>query len=295
MKKIQFFVITSLLILNSMAQNTNKDTTTLLLRCDDFGLCHAVNMAFEEIFENNIPVSVSTIFVSPWYQEAVEILKKHPEVSVGVHLTLTSEWKNYKWGPILGKEAVPSLVNSNGYFFYSNDLFLANKPKLKEVEKELRAQIERALNSGIKIDYVDAHMFTAVSTPALKKLVWSLANEYNLGISEGYGEELTEIFFIPYKEKKDTMLAKIEKFEAGKDHLLVCHPGKDWPEFQAMEDINPTGLTSDVSKHRQAVLDAILSDEFRDCIIDHHIKLTTYREYTKQNKPIMLQETSGSY
>ena len=89
----------------------------LMIRCDDIGMCHTVNMAFEKVIQMGIPVSASVMFACPWYQEAVEILRRHPEISVGVHLTLNSEWKNYRWGPVAGASAVPSLVDSCGYFF----------------------------------------------------------------------------------------------------------------------------------------------------------------------------------
>lgn len=90
--------------------------TRLLIRCDDIGMCHTVNMAAKKLIEKGVVFSASVMFACPWYQEAVDILKAHPEAGVGIHLTLNSEWKYYKWGPVLGKEAVPSLVDKDGYF-----------------------------------------------------------------------------------------------------------------------------------------------------------------------------------
>ena len=152
-----------------------KDQKTLLIRCDDLGMCHSVNMAGKQLIESGIVFSTSVMFVCPWYQEAVAILKEHPEISVGVHLTLNAEWGNYRWGPVLGKEAVPSLVDSLGYFFPSRAKFFANNPKFNEIEKELRAQIERGINSGVGIDYIDHHMGTAGDTPELRELLIQLA------------------------------------------------------------------------------------------------------------------------
>src|SRR2546429_6901506 len=130
---------------------------------------------YTTLFRSRLPVSVSVMFPTPWYQETVEILKRHPEVSVGIHLTLNSEWKNYRWGPISGRTAVPTLVDGDGYFFASSDALYKNHPDLREVETELRAQIERALHSGLKIDYVDYHMGTAVGNPEMRDLVERLA------------------------------------------------------------------------------------------------------------------------
>ena len=91
----------AMVTLSAKAQSSDK-LPQLLIRLDDIGMNHSVNMAAQKVAETGMPFSVSLQFACPWYQEAVEILKKYPQVSVGVHLTLTSEWKNYRWGPVLG-------------------------------------------------------------------------------------------------------------------------------------------------------------------------------------------------
>src|SRR5437867_8351595 len=151
-------------------------------------MSHSVNMALQRLMDTGLPVSVSVMFACPWYQETVEILKRHPAVAVGIHLTLNSEWKNYRWGPVTGREAVPTLVDADGYFFPSADALYRNHPDLRQVEKELRAQIERALHSGLKIDYVDYHMGTAVRYPEFRALTERLAREYGLGMSQYFGD-----------------------------------------------------------------------------------------------------------
>src|SRR6476469_6905382 len=115
----------------------------LIIRSDDAGMSHSVNTALERLIETGMPVSVSVMFPTPWYQETVEMLKRHPDVAVGIHLTLNSEWKNYRWGPVLGRTAVPSLVDADGYFFPSSEALHQNNPDIKQVEAELRAQIDR--------------------------------------------------------------------------------------------------------------------------------------------------------
>src|SRR5688500_8847802 len=160
----------------------------LIIRTDDAGMSHSVNMALQRLIKTGLPVSVSVMFPTPWYQETVEILKRYPDVSVGIHLTLNSEWKNYRWGPVLGRTAVPSLVDADGYFFASADELYRNRPDLGEVERELRAQIDRALKSGLKIDYVDYHMGTVMQYPEFRDLTERLAREYGLGMSHYFGE-----------------------------------------------------------------------------------------------------------
>ncbi|HEY6783525.1 MAG TPA: ChbG/HpnK family deacetylase, partial [Gemmatimonadales bacterium] len=153
------------------AQTSPPSAATLIIRSDDAGMSHSVNMALARLIQTGLPLSISVMFPTPWYQEIVGILKQHPEVSVGIHLTLNSEWRNYRWGPIVGREAVPTLVDSNGYFFQSSEALHDHHPDLGQVEKELRAQIDRALKSGLKIDYVDYHMGTAVEYPEFREIV----------------------------------------------------------------------------------------------------------------------------
>src|ERR1043166_7692325 len=95
----------------------NDGKVRLVIRCDDIGFCHAANMAFEKIADTGKVSAVSVIVNTPWLDEAVEILKRHPEISVGVHCCLNSEWVPYRWGPVLPAKEVPSLVDEWGKFF----------------------------------------------------------------------------------------------------------------------------------------------------------------------------------
>ncbi len=254
-----------------------QESPQLLIRCDDIGMCHSVNMAAAQLIESGLPFSASVMFVCPWYQEAVELLQAHPQISVGVHLTLNAEWKNYRWGPVVGWMAAKSLVDSCGYFLPSRALFAAQQPKLKEVEKELRAQIGRALSSGLRIDYVDYHMGTAVSTEALRKLVEKLAKEYRLGISRYFGEvDIPSIYSVAIPNKEDTLLVRVRDLNSQQINLLVCHIGLDSPEMSAMIDLNTFGLPQ-MSAHRQSELQALLSPAFRQQLQENYVQLITYR------------------
>lgn len=256
----------------------SENQKLLLIRCDDIGMCHAVNMAAKKLIESGMVFSVSVMFTCAWYQEAAVILKEHPEISVGVHLTLNSEWGNYRWGPVLGKAMVPSLVDSTGYFFPSRAKLFANSPKIGEIEKELRAQIDRALNSGLRIDYLDHHMGAAGQTAELRQLLVRLAKEYRLGISRYFGEKYdNSIYFAAIENKTDSLVADINKLEPGINNLFVFHIGLDTPEMAAMYDLNSFGLP-DMSKHRDAELKALCSPEFKKSLVNNNIKLITYRD-----------------
>jgi hypothetical protein len=210
-----------------------------------------------------MPLSASVLFVCPWYQEAVDILRKNPQISVGVHLALNSEWKYYRWGPVLGKEAVPSLVDSVGYFFASSDEFLAHKYDLGEVERELSAQVERALRSGLKIEYVDYHMGTSAATPELLAVVERIAAKYQLGMSHYFGEADFSMFDVPIAQKQSAFRAYVDSLKPGAVNLVVIHVAQSTPEIRALVDMNNATQNTRageplMAQHRQAELDMLL-------------------------------------
>ncbi len=258
------------------------DKIPVLIRCDDIGMCHSVNVAAKQVLETGIPVSMSVMVPCPWFAEAVELLKKYPNVSIGIHLTLNSEWKQYRWGPVSGAQAVPSLVDSVGLFFPSRSLLFGNNPKLSEIETELRAQIEKALQAGLKIDYLDYHMGAAVQTLETRAIVEKLAAEYKLGISRYYEEgEAQGWYFTPPANKLDTMLLKLRTLQPGATQLFVIHVGLDSPEMSAMEDANPFG-PKDMSKHRNAELNALVSPQFQQLLHDPKYRLVNYGMLNKE-------------
>jgi predicted glycoside hydrolase/deacetylase ChbG (UPF0249 family) len=252
--------------------------TELVIRCDDMGMCHTVNMAVKKLIEKGVVFSTSVMFTCPWYKEAVEILKAHPEVGVGIHLVLNSEWKHYKWGPVSGRDTVPSLVNKDGYFWESEAKFHAAKVNMAEVEKELRAQIERARATGLRIDYVDYHMRTAVSTPQLRDVAEKLAKEYGLAMGKYFGEVEHSLWDVPPAKKMGTALKMLDRLEPQKLNLMVFHLGYENPEMQALIDMNNPDDPDRVGEHRYAELKVLLSNKFKKAIKKRKIKLLTYRD-----------------
>jgi predicted glycoside hydrolase/deacetylase ChbG (UPF0249 family) len=251
---------------------------TLIIRTDDIGMSHSVDMAMQKLIATGLPVSVTVMFACPWYQEAVEMLRSHPNVSVGVHLVLNSEWRNYRWGPVTGREAVPTLVDSNGYFFPSAEALYRNHPDPTQVEKELRAQIERALHTGLKIDFMDPHMGTALDDPTMREIVERLAGEYGLGVMGYFGEamESPQYRAVP-AHKVDSLVALVNRLAPGVS-VLVTHVGIDDAELGAMVDMNTGEPLADMSKNRQGELDALTSSRFSGALKARGIKLMTFRE-----------------
>jgi chitin disaccharide deacetylase len=286
----------------ALAQNKDAKLPRLLIRLDDIGMDHSVNMAAEEVAKTGMPVSVSLQFACPWYLEAVRILKKYPNVAVGVHLTLTNEWRDYRWGPVLGRSAVPSLVDSLGYFYQSTRAFGKSGYQLDDVEKELSAQIERALKSGLKITYIDPHMGVALSTPELRALTEKLARKYHLAISTlssvtYFGETYKEMWGEPIATKKSALLAYVSHLNPNRPNLLVIHSATPGAEMDALYDMN-SGMMNDKngkplsSLHRQTELNAILSPEFKE-MIGKNFVLTNYAELLKDKDISVLNAVDG--
>jgi chitin disaccharide deacetylase len=252
--------------------------TYLIIRSDDAGMSHSVNMGLQRLIESGLPVSISVMFPTPWHQETVELLKRHPSVSVGIHLTLNSEWKNYRWGPVLGRTAVPSLVDAEGYFFPAADTLYRNQPNLQEVERELRAQIERALRSGLRIDYVDYHMGTVMGHPEFREVTERLAREFSLGMSGYFGEANHDPQYAAAPPAKlDSLLVMVNRLEPGLN-LVVTHVGIDDAELGALLDMNTSSPLPDMSKNRQGELDALTSQRFSAALKARNIRLLTYRQ-----------------
>lgn len=135
----------------------------VILHVDDVGMCHGANVGAIEAIEKGVATSMSIMFPCPWVPEIARYLRGHPEVDAGVHLTLNSEWLEYRWGPVAGKQAVPGLVDKEGCLHrgIAQVMFGATPD---EVETEMRAQIDRCLSLGIKPTHLDSHMGTVFAT-----------------------------------------------------------------------------------------------------------------------------------
>jgi predicted glycoside hydrolase/deacetylase ChbG (UPF0249 family) len=276
---IAFALTTSLVPARSLpAQSAAPE---VLLRLDDIGMNHSVNLAIEQVAKTGMPMSVSVMFACPWYQEAVDILKKYPNVTVGVHLALNSEWRNYRWGPVLGKGGAPSLVDANGYFHPSVPAFLQSKYDLGEVERELNAQMDRAMKSGLKIAYVDPHMGTGLATPQLREVFERVARKHGVGISGWFGENYRSIWGVPVATKKSEFLNYIATSKPDQPNLIEVHVAERTPEMEVIVDMNAPEQNAPgagVVDHRKAELDAMLSPELAELARTGKIRLINYQQ-----------------
>ena len=252
----------------------------LLVRADDMGVAQSVNEGCIQACRSGIARSVEVIVPGPWFLDAVRPLKENPDIDVGVHLTLTSEWERVKWRPLTD---APSLVDADGYFrpmtkqrpdFPPDTGFLDAKPKLDEVERELRAQIELARRHlGDRVSHVSAHMMAAVATPELKALTDRLVKEYGLRTEPAglkfAGTFGTNTFTSDQREK--ALVNLLEKLQPG-DWLLVEHPGYDTPEALGMGHKGYENVAQDRANVRRAMT----SDLVLNVVKERRIKLIGY-------------------
>ncbi len=126
----------------------------LIVNADDFGLCHSANEAVFDLFKDGKLFSSTIMMVCPGAEEAVKFAIDNPQYAIGVHLTMTSEWKTWRWKPLTD---APSLLDEYGYMWHSTEQVEKNA-KLKELRAELNAQIDKALSMGMKPSHIDNHM-----------------------------------------------------------------------------------------------------------------------------------------
>jgi len=140
----------------NVIMQSQQQTRNLIIHADDGGLCHSINRAIIDALKEQIVTSTSLMVPCPAFDEIADYFSKNPQYDVGIHFTLTCGYSYKPWAPIAGKQKVPSLVNANGYFWSTVDEVAANADP-KDIETELRAQIERFLKFGIKATHLDSH------------------------------------------------------------------------------------------------------------------------------------------
>ncbi len=268
-----------LLATGALAQNTPP---RLIIRADDMGYSHAGNEAILKCCTEGIATSVELLVPSPWFPEAAKMVMEHPDVDVGVHLALSSEWDNVKWRPV---SDCPSLRDADGYLFpkifrnnnYAGQALVENQWKLDEIEKEFRAQIELARKKLPQISHVSGHMNCSGMNNDVKAVVERLGKEYGLEV-ETSGQDLQRVSYVgPHsssEEKIESFIRMLESLEAGKTYLFIDHPGLDTSELRAIHHFG----YEDVATDRQGVTDTLTSPRVCEVINMKGIRLIGYRE-----------------
>ena len=272
-----------------------RDAKLLIVHADDLGAAHSINSASIKALESGLVSSASIMVPGSWLPEIAAYARAHPEVDFGVHLTLTSEWSLYRWGPVLGKERVPSLLDSSGYL-YPLESEAAAHMDVREVEAEIRAQIARARALGIQPTHLDSHMGTLYQSKALFETLLRVARENRLPFRVSQ-EWFSSAPFMPSLLGPDDVVL---------DRTISIEPSvapDDWSRFYANEIKNLRPGVTDMIVHlafadeemkgisfghpnwgaewRQRDFDFVTSDAFRKLLKDNNVKLITWREIGK--------------
>src|SRR5260370_26140029 len=155
------------------------DSKLLIIHADDLAVAHSVDTASFDALNKNAVTSASIMVPCSWLTEVASYAKEHPDADLGLHLTLTSEWKINRWGPVSSSGKVSSLLDPSGYL-WSETASAAQNIKPQDAEREIRAQIERAIALGIHPTHLDSHMGVLSSRPELFAVYVKAAHEYKL-------------------------------------------------------------------------------------------------------------------
>jgi chitin disaccharide deacetylase len=271
----------------------------LIVHADDLGIAHAVNAAFISGLAAGLINSGSAIVPGRQFSEIAEFAQAHPEADIGLHLTLTSDSANEPWAPVAERTRVPSLLDRRGNLLERWTSETRVSPR--EVEIELRAQIEKAYAAGLRPTHLDSHRFRLqLSGPEILTVYLHLAREYHLPvlIPRQWFSRLP--YLQPSLTRHDVVLDRmviingnvtaelwstfyrhaLEILPPGVTEFLI-HPGYDNEELQTFFEERPTWGAA----WRQRDLDFFTSDDCRDLLAQNDIKLITWRDITTQLQP----------
>jgi predicted glycoside hydrolase/deacetylase ChbG (UPF0249 family) len=265
---------------------------------DDFGMCESTIAALEDLADAGIVSSASVMVPCPWFPAAAAWSKAHPGFDIGIHLTLTSEWDNYRWAPLTDRSPDSSLVDAEGYMHKQRQT-VVDRADPQAVNIELQAQVRLALKHGIDLTHIDAHMYTAVHLPFLPyymdlqktfnipAVLWRFTERPDVGFR---GDELAQASrmlqsqvrqgqafvldkqlwtrMAPPAADVDTVKQMLSQLPPGLTRFYI-HPAKDSPELRR---IIPDWQC------RVADYKTFLSPELRRYIQNAGIRVTGYRQ-----------------
>lgn len=297
-----FSVVALTGIASVQAENKKEEKRYVIIHADDAGMSHSVNQATIEGMQKGIVSSASIMVPCPWFKEFADYAKQNPDQDFGIHLTLNSEWKNYRWGPVASRDQVPSLLDGEQYL-WDNVGQVMQHVNVKDAEKELRSQIERAKSFGVPLSHLDTHMGAVVSRPDLLEMYVNLGIEYQLPVlfvanldPEKYGliaekgkelkavleknnlpvlDELVQFYGeSDYEKRKQAYLDKLRALKPGVTQIII-HCGIDNQELQ-----NITNSSSRRDGDRRVFTDPEVIREIKDL----EIEVITWKQFHEMAK-----------
>jgi len=270
------------------------DSKLLIIHADDLAVAHSEDAASFDALDKGAATSASIMIPCPWLTEVADYAKAHPDADLGLHLTLTAEWKTDRWSPTESKDKVPSLLDPDGYLWPDAPPALQHL-KADEVERELRAQVERAYAMGIHPTHLDSHMGMLFLRPDLFGAYVKVAREFklpflgtlDLSMSPEMRRFVSDRDVFPgaiviatpsltAANWENFYLDAIRNLKPGFTEIIV-HLAHDDAEMQAVT----VGHPDYGAAWRQRDYDAITSPEFRKALEDNHVILIHWKDVKK--------------
>jgi predicted glycoside hydrolase/deacetylase ChbG (UPF0249 family) len=309
-KKLFTFALLMVFLLN-FAQAQEKVTNAeklgfpkgkkiLLLHCDDAGMCEEANIAVQSYVLKGDVLSAAVMMPCPNAADMVEWAKKHPAADIGVHLTLTSEWKKYRWGTLTDPKQVPGLVDPDGKMWHAV-MDVVTHASAKEVETEICAQIDQMIKMGCKPSHIDTHMGTLYGSAEYAKVFFNTAVKYNIPANaiDLSNKEVADFYRAAGYPINDEMIKYLQSYPLPKlDNFGSAPDGKSYEDkrdnfIKLVQSLKP-GLTEVIfhpsilteklksitgSSQQRAWEAQLFSDPMmRQFFKDNDIEITTWTE-----------------
>jgi hypothetical protein len=277
----------------------SDDDRVIIIHTDDIGMCQASVDAFAEMVDFGLISSGAVMVPCPWFLEAADYAVAHPEADLGAHMTLTSEWETYRWGPISTRDPKSGLMDEQG-FFHKKSEGVWQHANPEAAINELDQQIQRALQAGMNLTHIDTHM-GSIAHPAILPGYVQLAIKYGLPpmIPRMTAEELiarpdvddqaaemaaglihtleemglplldglSGLELVDSSERFEQAKAALQALKPGLTHFII-HPSKDTPELRKITKSWDC---------RVADYDTFMSEATRDFIKNEGIQVIGYR------------------
>ncbi|WP_352423860.1 polysaccharide deacetylase family protein [Proteiniphilum sp.] len=264
----------------------------LIINNDDAGMCHASNVGTIQGMKEGLISSTTIMTPCPWFNEIALFAKNNPELSFGVHLTLTSEWEHYRWGTVAPRDQVSKLYDKQGYMWHTvADVYASSM--IEEALIEGRAQINKALDSGIPITHIDSHMGTYQYSADYLNIYLQLAEEFNLPLRMA-SQNTLDLMGVPdfrqrcrekglicpdyfiYEEFENYTSENVEQFWT--DYLKNLKPGVTEIFVHASADSDEIRSITHSAETRVKELAFFTSDAAKELIHKEGITVIGYRE-----------------
>jgi predicted glycoside hydrolase/deacetylase ChbG (UPF0249 family) len=271
----------------------------VIIHTDDIGMCHASVRAFKDLWKFGTITSGAVMVPCPWFPSVARMCRENPEIDMGVHATLNSEWEAYRWSPLSTRDQASGLLDAEGYFHQWQPAVYDNA-KPDAVDVEVNAQIERALAAGIDVTHVDSHMGTILSPLFIQSYIQAAATRLlpnMLPRTDAKGMEIMGIDANALQVYEPIMQQLVKIGVPMLEGLISMPLNEPHGQMETAKDLLgnlPAGITHfvlhpsiDTAELRSIALDwesrvanynTFMSDELKKFIESEDIKLIGYRQ-----------------